>query len=132
MRVQMRVAPQVPRPARAASRNAGCPAGDRPASAALGPDNARVLKLRTRRAAILLLGGDYRHALSEFDTLAGAYARTAGPTSPQALDCLRQAAHCRAALVDGPDRDDTREVTDLLTRLRIARSARTDPERRTD
>ncbi|AXH93566.1 hypothetical protein DVH21_28615 [Micromonospora aurantiaca] len=32
----------------------------------------------------------------EFDALAAAYARTAGPTSEDALECLRQAAHCRA------------------------------------
>jgi hypothetical protein len=42
--------------------------------------------VRTRRAAILLLGGDYRHALSEFDALAGPYARTAGPTWSIVLD----------------------------------------------
>lgn len=64
----------------------------------LEADNPRVLKLRSRRAPILVLGGDYRRALPEFDHLVDAYRRTAGPTSPQALECLHQAAHCRAEL----------------------------------
>jgi hypothetical protein len=61
-----------------------------------------VLKLRTSRAAILLLGGDYCHALSEFDALAGPYARTAGPTCPQALDCLRKPPTAAAHLSTAP------------------------------
>lgn len=69
-----------------------------PATAALGEENPRVLRLRTRRAAILVLAGEYRGALPEFDALAAAYRRAAGPSSREALDCLRQAAHCRAEL----------------------------------
>ncbi|WP_249713909.1 hypothetical protein [Rhizomonospora bruguierae] len=57
-----------------------------------------MLALRSRRAAILVIGGDFRRALPEFDALAAAYTRTAGPTSEDALECLRQAAHCRAEL----------------------------------
>ena len=45
-----------------------------------------------------IIGGDFRHALPEFDALTAAYARTAGPTSRDALECLQQAAHCRAEL----------------------------------
>ncbi len=69
-----------------------------PASDALGAESPRVLTLRSRRAAILVLGGDFRRALPEFDALAAAYARTNGPASEDALECLRQAAHCRAEL----------------------------------
>lgn len=69
-----------------------------PAAEALGTDNSRVLKLRMRRAAILVLGGDARRALAEFDALAAAYARAEGPASSNALECRRQAAYCRAEL----------------------------------
>lgn len=69
-----------------------------PAAEALGAESPRVLKLRRRRAAILVVGGDVRTALPEFDALASAYRRTAGPGSKEALECLRQAAHCRAEL----------------------------------
>ncbi|MEU4161150.1 protein kinase [Actinoplanes sp. NPDC026670] len=69
-----------------------------PAAAALGIESRRVLELRQRRAAILIIGGDYRTALPEFDALYDAFVRTAGPTSRAALDCRRQAAHCRAEL----------------------------------
>jgi tRNA A-37 threonylcarbamoyl transferase component Bud32 len=69
-----------------------------PAADALGAESPRVLKLRMRRAAILVLGGDARRALPEFDALAAAYVRTAGSASPDALECRRQAAHCRAEL----------------------------------
>lgn len=68
------------------------------AKQAFGRDGERVLQLRSKRAAILFLAGDYRRALPEFDTLATAYGRSSGPTSAQALQCLRQAAHCRAGL----------------------------------
>jgi hypothetical protein len=47
-----------------------------PAARALGPESPRVLRLRERRAAILVLGGDFRSALPEFDALAAAYSRT--------------------------------------------------------
>lgn len=69
-----------------------------PAAAVLGEENQRVLRLRARRAAILVLAGETRTALPEFDALIAAYTRIAGPTSQEVLDCLRQAAHCRAEL----------------------------------
>ncbi|MEV4516106.1 protein kinase [Dactylosporangium sp. NPDC049525] len=69
-----------------------------PAAAALGPESPRVLRLRERRAAVLVLSGDFRRALPEFDALTDAYTRTAGPASTDALQCLRQAAYCRAGL----------------------------------
>ncbi|WWQ69204.1 serine/threonine-protein kinase [Streptomyces sp. Q6] len=69
-----------------------------PAAQALGADNKRVLDLRSFRAAIWLLGGDYRAALPEFDQLTDAYARTEGPTGEQARACRAQAARCRGEL----------------------------------
>ncbi|QEU92080.1 serine/threonine-protein kinase [Streptomyces kanamyceticus] len=80
-----------------------------PAARALGPENKAVLALRRQRAAVRLLGGDYRAARPEFDTLADAYARIAGPTSEQARACRAQAARCRAELG---------MVTDALAQLR--------------
>lgn len=87
-----------------------------PASAALGAESAPVLGLRSRRAAILVIGGDFRRALPEFDALAAAYARTAGPTSRDALGCLRQAAHCRAEL--GQATTALRQFRQVLTQVR--------------
>ncbi|MGW4047341.1 protein kinase domain-containing protein [Streptomyces sp. NPDC004721] len=69
-----------------------------PAALALGSDNREVLDLRMERAAVRFLGGDYRRALPEFDALARAFSRTAGPTSEKARSCRAQAAHCRAEL----------------------------------
>lgn len=89
-----------------------------PAAAALGSDSPRVLQLRSRRAAILVIGGDFRRALPEFDALASIYARTAGPGSPDALDCLRQAAHCRAEL--GEAAKALRQFQDVLRRVGAA------------
>ncbi len=89
-----------------------------PASAALGAESPRVLGLRSRRAAILVIGGDFRRALPEFDALAAAYARTAGPTSGDALECLRQAAHCRAEL--GQATTALRQFRQVLTHVRAA------------
>ncbi|MGW0860058.1 serine/threonine protein kinase, partial [Streptomyces sp. NPDC002690] len=80
-----------------------------PAARALGGESRKVLELRTRRAAIQLLGGDYRTALPEFDALADAYARTDGPTGEHARACRAQAARCRAELG---------QVTDALFALR--------------
>ncbi|MBO0914212.1 serine/threonine-protein kinase [Streptomyces laculatispora] len=80
-----------------------------PAARALGSESRKVLELRTRRAAIQLLGGDYRAALPEFDALADAYARTDGPTGEPARACRAQAARCRAELG---------QVTDALAALR--------------
>ncbi|GAB3971051.1 serine/threonine protein kinase PkaE [Actinoallomurus acanthiterrae] len=152
-----------------------------PAADALGAESPRVLKLRLRRAAILVIGGAFRNALPEFDALASAYIRTEGSASPDALVCRRQAAYCRAELgqataalqqfrevldqvraqesdvsetalelrrnigalllsegdtdaaaevleplfqdlcvVYGPDHEDSREVQEMLTRLRLA------------
>ncbi|CCH17802.1 serine/threonine-protein kinase [Micromonospora lupini] len=89
-----------------------------PASEALGAESPRVLGLRSRRAAILIIGGDFRRALPEFDALAAAYARTAGPTSEDALECLRQAAHCRAEL--GQATTALRQFRQVLTHVRAA------------
>ncbi|MFC9120820.1 serine/threonine-protein kinase [Streptomyces sp. NPDC057067] len=74
-----------------------------PAARALGAENKKVLELRAQRAAIQLLGGDYRAALPEFDALADAYARTGGPSSAQARACRAQAARCRAELGQATD-----------------------------
>lgn len=74
-----------------------------PAARALGAENKKVLELRTQRAAIQLLGGDYRAALPEFDALADAHARTGGPSSAQARACRAQAARCRAELGQATD-----------------------------
>nr|WP_275941523.1 serine/threonine-protein kinase [Planosporangium mesophilum] len=89
-----------------------------PAAAALGAESPRVLGLRSRRAAILVLGGDFRRALPEFDALAAAYARTAGPASPDALDCLREAAYCRAEL--GQATAALRQFEQVLAQVRAA------------
>lgn len=69
-----------------------------PAARALGRDNKIVLDLRKRRAVSQLLGGDFRAALPEFDTLVRAYGRVEGPQSENALQCRAQAARCRGAL----------------------------------
>ncbi|MFD7169234.1 serine/threonine-protein kinase [Streptomyces violascens] len=69
-----------------------------PAGRVLGAESRQVLELRMNRAAVWLLGGDYRAALPEFDALADAYARTSGPTGERARACRAQAARCRAEL----------------------------------
>ncbi|WP_432824730.1 protein kinase domain-containing protein [Dactylosporangium sp. CA-092794] len=86
------------------------------AATALGADNPRVLPLRSRRAAILVIGGDFRRALPEFDALEAVYVRIAGPDSQEALDCLRQAAYCRAEL--GEASAALRQFNEVLTRIR--------------
>ncbi|GAB3152811.1 serine/threonine protein kinase PkaE [Micromonospora sonneratiae] len=91
-----------------------------PASAALGVENPRVLTLRKRRAAILVVGGDFRQALPEFDALYSAFARTSGPTGVDALSCLRQAAHCRAEL--GQATVALRQFRQVLDHVRAAES----------
>ncbi|MFC5748809.1 serine/threonine-protein kinase [Actinomadura rugatobispora] len=154
-----------------------------PAAKMLGSESPDLLKLRFHRALILFLGGDSRTALPEFDALADAYARTAGPSSDRALESRRYAAHCRANLgqntvaldqfrrllddvaavgshaselaldirysiglllfsagdkaaaenvfeslhqdhlvINGPDDERTREIADLLTRIRLSTS----------
>jgi eukaryotic-like serine/threonine-protein kinase len=55
-----------------------------PAAAVLCEDSQRVLGLRSRRAATVILAGEFRLALPEFDALADAYRRTSGPTSREA------------------------------------------------
>lgn len=89
-----------------------------PAAEALGPHHPRVLGLRRRRAAILILGNDYGAALPEFDALAAAYARVKGPDSDEAMACLRQAAHCRAGL--GQATAALRQFRQVLAHVRAA------------
>jgi len=89
-----------------------------PAAEALGAESPRVLNLRKRRAAILVVGGDFRAALPEFDALASAYQRTAGPNSPDALDCQAQAARCRAELGQATAALD--QFRSVLERVRAA------------
>lgn len=79
------------------------------AARTLGRDSKQVLALRKRRAASLLLGGDYRAALPEFNSLADAYARVDGPQSENALSCRAQAARCRG---------EVGQVTEALAELR--------------
>ncbi|WP_449061950.1 protein kinase domain-containing protein [Planomonospora algeriensis] len=90
-----------------------------PAAAALGADNHRVLFLRQRRAAILVIGGDFRRALPEFDRLAEAYARVAGPDDIETLECRRQAALCRAELGQGTVALE--QLRQVLARYRAAK-----------
>ncbi|MFH9133467.1 protein kinase [Streptomyces sp. NPDC017524] len=80
-----------------------------PAARALGEESRKVLDLRRQRAAIQLLGGDFRAALPEFEALADAYGRTGGPTGERARGCRAQAARCRGELG---------QVTDALASLR--------------
>ncbi|MEU4773961.1 serine/threonine-protein kinase [Micromonospora sp. NPDC023644] len=89
-----------------------------PAAAALGVESPRVLALRQRRAAILVIGGDFRQALPEFEFLHSAFARTGGPTGDDALACLRQAAHCRAEL--GQATVALRQFRQVLAHVRAA------------
>jgi tRNA A-37 threonylcarbamoyl transferase component Bud32/tetratricopeptide (TPR) repeat protein len=86
----------------------------------LGADSRQILALRRQRAAIRFLGGDYRQALPEFDALADAYGRTAGPTSEDARSCRAQAAHCRAEL--GQVTAALREFQQVLTVVRAVDS----------
>ncbi|MBT2509826.1 serine/threonine protein kinase [Streptomyces sp. ISL-98] len=88
------------------------------AAAGLGAENPRVLWIRKRRAAVLIVGGDFRRALSEFDSLAAAYARTAGPNSTDTLECRRQAAYCRAEL--GQSTAALSQFQDVLDQIRQA------------
>ncbi|SCG14833.1 Serine/threonine protein kinase [Micromonospora echinofusca] len=90
----------------------------KPAAAALGVENPRVLALRQRRAAILIIGGDFRQALPEFEALYSAFRRTGGPTGDDALACLRQIAHCRAELGQGTVA--LRQFRQVLTHVRAA------------
>ncbi|MEV4875203.1 serine/threonine-protein kinase [Streptomyces cyaneofuscatus] len=80
-----------------------------PAARALGEESRKVLDLRRQRAAIQLLGGDFRAALPEFEALADAYGRTGGSSGERARGCRAQAARCRGELG---------QVTDALASLR--------------
>lgn len=84
-----------------------------PAARGLGKDSTGVLGLRKVRALALLLGGDHRAAMSEFASLAKAYARIEGPQSANTLDCRGQAARCLAALG---------QATEALGELRLVLS----------
>ncbi|MDG4774985.1 serine/threonine-protein kinase [Solwaraspora sp. WMMD792] len=88
------------------------------AGKALGLEHPRVLGLRKQRAAVLVLGNDFRAALPEFDALADAYARLKGPGSDEAMACLRQAAHCRAGL--GQATAALRQFREVLAYVRDA------------
>ncbi|WP_405900869.1 serine/threonine protein kinase [Streptomyces sp. NBC_00727] len=92
-----------------------------PAARVLGTESKRVLALRRNRAAIQLLGGDYRAALPEFDALADAFARTDGPTGASARACRAQAARCRAELGRATD-----ALAELRTLLAVVRSVDSD------
>jgi eukaryotic-like serine/threonine-protein kinase len=92
-----------------------------PAALSVGEEHKQVLALRRRRAAIQALGGDYRAALPEFDDLAAAHARTAGPNSEQARGCRAQAARCRAELGQMTD-----ALAELKRLLAVARSVDSD------
>jgi eukaryotic-like serine/threonine-protein kinase len=59
-----------------------------------------------------------RHQPLWVGQLAAAYGRTAGPTSTEALDCLRQAAHCRAEL--GQTSTALRQFQQVLGHVREA------------
>ncbi|GAA4889157.1 serine/threonine protein kinase PkaE [Saccharopolyspora cebuensis] len=89
-----------------------------PAAEVLGAENPHVLRLRSRRAAAMVIGGDYREALPEFDALEAAYSRTAGPASDNAVQCLLQAAYCRAELGQTPQA--LQQFNDVLDRIRDA------------
>ncbi|WP_030515258.1 serine/threonine-protein kinase [Nocardia sp. NRRL WC-3656] len=65
-----------------------------------GPDNAKVLNLRSLVAIAIELSGDHRSARREFDSLAAAYRRIEGKFSESAWDCRASAARCRMALGD--------------------------------
>ncbi|MER6993962.1 serine/threonine-protein kinase [Saccharopolyspora hirsuta] len=88
----------------------------KPAGEVLGAESRQVLSLRKRRAAILVIGGDYRLALPEFDALAEAFTRTEGVASKSAVECAQQAALCRAEL--GQVTSALRQFRDVLVRLR--------------
>lgn len=87
-----------------------------PAAEVLGAENPNVLQLRMRRAAAMVIGGDYREALPEFNALETAYSRTAGPTSDNAVQCLLQAAYCRAELGQIPQA--LQQLHEVLDRIR--------------
>lgn len=86
-----------------------------PAGNVLGAENPQVLQLRLRRAAILVVAGEYRLARPEFDALTEAFARTKGPRSDDAVECLRQSAYCRAEL--GQVDDALLRFSDFLDRI---------------
>ncbi|MGW6625396.1 protein kinase domain-containing protein [Nocardia sp. NPDC055002] len=68
------------------------------AGQAYGLDSRRVLDIRVNVAAAYFLGGDYRKARSEFDSLAEAFARIGGFSEPMSLECRGRAVDCRIEL----------------------------------
>ncbi|AUS78391.1 serine/threonine protein kinase [Actinoalloteichus sp. AHMU CJ021] len=95
-----------------------------PAGDILGAENPDVLRLRMRRAAVLVIAGEYRLARPEFDALADAFARTNGPHSGDAVECLRQSAYCRAEL--GQVDEALLRFSDVLDRISSERGDGTD------
>lgn len=93
-------------------------------AAALLSDAARAARgrsdaweVRLELASVLLLGGQYRAALPEYETLAGHLAAQDGHEDI-AVHCRYQAASCRAALGDtGTALDDYRTVLSEQRRL---------------
>ena len=83
---------------------------------AYGADHPLLLEARLELASFLLLGGDYRRALPEYQFLAAAFARAGGPAAEQALHCRHQAALCLAAL--GQAAAALREFRQLLSEQR--------------
>ena len=68
------------------------------AAAQFGRDGSSVLDLRVNYAATLFLGGDFRRAAPQFESLAAAFERIEGPDGEQTLEYRRQALVCRIAL----------------------------------
>jgi tetratricopeptide (TPR) repeat protein len=90
------------------------------ASRALGVDNPHVLPVRKMRAAILVVGGDFRRALPEFRALTAAYTQLAGLEDPTTVECAKEAAYCLAEL--GRTTDALGEFRRLLTVVRRSSS----------
>jgi serine/threonine protein kinase len=74
-----------------------------PAVARFGAGGAPVLDLRVSYAATLLLGGDFRRAAAEFDSLADTFNQIAGPEAEETLEYRRQSLVCRIALGETDD-----------------------------
>nr|WP_277349712.1 serine/threonine-protein kinase [Planosporangium thailandense] len=70
----------------------------RSALAAYGAKHPKILDARLDLASMLLLAGDYRRALPEFQRLAGDLAERVGPDDELVWYCRQQAATCQAEL----------------------------------
>jgi serine/threonine protein kinase len=90
------------------------------AGRALGVDDPHVLPMRKMRAAILVVGGDFRRALPEFRALTAAYTELAGPEDPTTVECAKEAAYCLAEI--GQTTDALGEFRRLLTVVRRSSS----------